>query len=391
MSQNALLAGLTAGLGLLSYDQALAQTTTLQPIPLEGEEQPPAPAPAPAAQSTDGGEGAGQPVAVDVGPGTGDTGNPANTLNATTGTGRLSGDVQGTPQIINVIPKKVLEEQGVTTLDQALRNVPGVTVRIGEGGGGMNGDQFSIRGFEAKGDIYQDGLRDFGVYVRDSFLYEGVQVFKGPSSETFGVGTTGGAINTEVKKAHLGDAYHFESIFGTDPQTRGVIDINKQLGDTSAVRAVIMGNLQDIADRDHTFNDRYGALVDVATGIGTDTTWNLSYFHQHYDRMPDYGIPILTPGAGTTGDLPSNANPDNPYYSSSDPDRNYAEWAGAAADHISQHGSLGQPATEFGLDRSTFYGKEIDKDIGNVHSLTSKFQTELTDWLTVNNDTRLAY
>ncbi len=60
-------------------------------------------------------------------------------------------------------PQRQLKEQNTTTVDQALRNVPGVTVNVGEGGGGMNGDQFRIRGFQAKGDLYIDGLRDFGV------------------------------------------------------------------------------------------------------------------------------------------------------------------------------------------------------------------------------------
>src|SRR5690606_3861093 len=122
-----------------------------------------------------------------------------------------------------------------------------------------------------------------------------VQVFKGPSSETFGVGTTGGAINAELKKAHLGDKYRFEAAFGSDPLLRGGFDINKQINDTSALRVIGMGTDQEIADRDHVFNDRYGALVDFGTGLGTDTTWHLSYFHQHYDRMPDYGVPIITP------------------------------------------------------------------------------------------------
>lgn len=57
------------------------------------------------------------------------------------------------------------------SLDEALRNVPGVTTSIGEGAGGMNGDQFLIRGFQAQNDIYEDGLRDFGVYSRDAFNF----------------------------------------------------------------------------------------------------------------------------------------------------------------------------------------------------------------------------
>src|SRR3712207_2443607 len=67
---------------------------------------------------------------------------PSNTLQRSTGISRLPGTVQETPQTINVVPREVLEQQNVTTLDQALHNVPGITASVGEGNGGVNGDQF---------------------------------------------------------------------------------------------------------------------------------------------------------------------------------------------------------------------------------------------------------
>jgi catecholate siderophore receptor len=179
-----------------------------------------------------------------------------NTLQSGTGLGRLPGTIQDTPQTINVISQQQIEQQNITTLSQALQNVPGVTVAIGEGGGGMNGDQFRIRGFNAKGDIYIDGLRDFGVYVRDSFAYEQVEVIKGPSSETFGMGTTGGVINIQQKTAHLGNVTSIEGIAGSGPYYRAVADVNRQLNSTTAVRAVGMIHDQELVDRDHIYTDR---------------------------------------------------------------------------------------------------------------------------------------
>src|SRR4051812_16139039 len=49
---------------------------------------------------------------------------PANTLQRGTSVNRLPGTVQDTPQTINVVPREVLEQQNVTTLEEALRNVP---------------------------------------------------------------------------------------------------------------------------------------------------------------------------------------------------------------------------------------------------------------------------
>lgn len=89
-------------------------------------------------------------------------GGSANAVEQDTNVGRIPGKVKDVPQVVNVITPEVMEQQQTQTLEQVLRNVPGVTMAIGEGGGGLNGDQFKIRGFEAKGDIYSDGLRDFG-------------------------------------------------------------------------------------------------------------------------------------------------------------------------------------------------------------------------------------
>ena len=79
-----------------------------------------------------------------------------------------STSLQDTPQAVNVIDQQTMKQQATTTLSDALRNVPGITIAIGEGGT-LAGDQFKIRGFDAKDDVYLDGLRDFGAYTRDSF------------------------------------------------------------------------------------------------------------------------------------------------------------------------------------------------------------------------------
>ncbi|HSI40801.1 MAG TPA: TonB-dependent receptor [Xanthobacteraceae bacterium] len=294
-------------------------------------------------------------------------GESANALEASTGLSRLPGTIQDTPQTITVISQETMQQQGVTTLEQALRNVPGVTVAIGEGNGGLNGDQFRIRGFQAKGDIYIDGLRDFGVYVRDSFAYESVEVIKGPASESFGMGTTGGAINNTLKSAHLGDAYDFEGQFGNGPLYRGVIDLNKQITDTIAVRIVGMVNEQDVVDRDHVESNRAGLLGSVAFGLGTDQTLTLNYLYQHGDRTPDYGVPMVSSGPLYN---PVAVGPGNP-----PPTRT---------------GVNTRPVTQYGVPRDTFYGKETDKDITNVNMFTARYSKDVNDWLTVTNDTRFA-
>src|SRR5665213_783658 len=147
--------------------------------------------------------------------------------------------VQDTPQAVTVVTSETMQQQAVTNLGDALKNVPGITIAIGEGGT-LAGDQFKINGFDAKDDVYLDGLRDFAAYTRDSFDYEQVQVLTGPSGLMFGRGTGGGAINTVSKTAHLGDAYAVNAEIGNGGHTRATADLNYQLSDTSAVRLNLM-------------------------------------------------------------------------------------------------------------------------------------------------------
>ena len=117
-----------------------------------------------------------------------------------------------------------------------LRNAPGISLAAGEGG--AQGDNLTLRGFTARNDIFLDGMRDFGSYYRDSFNYQEVEVLEGPSSVTFGRGSTGGVINQE-SKAPVDHVHHRRGDFGTDITRRFAADINqplKSFGHGAAVR-----------------------------------------------------------------------------------------------------------------------------------------------------------
>ena len=60
-----------------------------------------------------------------------------------------------TPQTISVIKKELIEQQGGTTLTEALRNTPGVsTFFLGENGSTSTGDAVYMRGFDSSNSIY---------------------------------------------------------------------------------------------------------------------------------------------------------------------------------------------------------------------------------------------
>jgi catecholate siderophore receptor len=272
-----------------------------------------------------------------------------NALAAETGLATALTTIQDTPQAISVIDAAQLKAQGINSLEQALRNVPGITVAIGEGGT-LNGDQFKIRGFDSKDDVYVDGLRDFGAYTRDSFNYEEVQVLKGPSGAMFGRGTTGGAINTLSKRPQLEGASSVDVYAGNGDYTRALADLNHRFGQTTAGRLSLMGSSTGVVDRDLIRSRRWGAAATVAFGIDTDGQASVSYLHQHDRRRPDYGIIIVQ----RPGEL------------------------------------IARPASEYGLgvERSSFLGFRNDVDRSDADILTVRLSHRLSDKVTLTSDTR---
>lgn len=203
----------------------------------------------------------------------------------------LTEKILDTPQSIDVVPAEVIRQQGVASLQEALKNVPGITLNAGEGG--AHGDTVNLRGFSASDDFYLDGLRDTGFYTRDAFDDDAVEVYKGPASTLFGRGSTGGVINQVTKKPELDPIDTVSVTAGSNSEIRAVADVDFAVDGDSAVRTALMGQRSDVAGRPYVRNQRYGIAPSFATGIGTDTTFTLSLVHEQEDSIPDFGIPFL--------------------------------------------------------------------------------------------------
>src|SRR5580698_1586723 len=105
---------------------------------------------------------------------------------------KLTTPIQDTPQSIDVVTEQVMQDRAVTDLNEALRNVPGITIGAGEFR--SLGNSPTIRGFVARTDMFLDGVRDYGDYYRDPFNLEAIEVLEGPSGILFGRGSNGGVI-----------------------------------------------------------------------------------------------------------------------------------------------------------------------------------------------------
>src|SRR5579859_5732960 len=155
---------------------------------------------------------------------------------------------QDISQSTDTVDKKELAEQNLTLVQDALRNVPGITLNAGEGG--SHGDSVNLRGLSIPDSFFLDGVRDIGQYQRDTFNTESIAVLLGPASAVFGRGSTSGVINSVSKQPMLEPLAAFSVSGGQIDYWRGTGDVNVPLSETAAVRLTVMDQSNGVVERD---------------------------------------------------------------------------------------------------------------------------------------------
>jgi catecholate siderophore receptor len=200
---------------------------------------------------------------------------------------RTDTPLRDVPQTITIVPKELLQQQNAVSLQDALRNVTGITFFAGEGG--QMGDGPRMRGFESRGSIFIDGIRDKGEYYRDTFNLESIEVLKGASSLLYGRGSPSGVINQVTKAPGLVARNEAALTFGRFDFKRATADLNLPLGETTAVRLNAMAQDNE-SHRDFVEGRRVGFAPSVRFGIGTPTEVSLYYQYLRSRDVPDYGV-----------------------------------------------------------------------------------------------------
>ena len=213
-----------------------------------------------------------------------------------------------TPKSVSVISKQLLADTQVTTLSDALRTVPGITLGAGEGGN-PNGDRPFIRGYNSESSMYVDGVRNATSQNREMFAIEQVEITKGSASAQGGAGTTGGSINMISKVAKKGDSLEGSIGSGTDNYQRITLDGNKDFGNGIAARVAVMGHKNEKAGQsDGAEYARAGIAPSITFGLDTPTRATLAYYYLKSDDTPDSGIPYNNPFATTNANAKFNGN-----------------------------------------------------------------------------------
>jgi catecholate siderophore receptor len=285
---------------------------------------------------------------------------------------KLTQPLLDTPQTVQVIKKEILLEQGSTSLMEALRNTPGITMQLGENGNTSAGDTFSMRGFSVSSSTFVDGIRDLGAVTRDVFNLEQIEIVKGPAGADVGRGAASGYLNLISKMPTRNAATSTTLGYGSADRKRATLDTGTNVGDTGAVRFNALFADGDVPKRDEVSNQNYAIAPSIAFGLGSSTRFYLFSQHVKQDNVPDGGIPAL--GYGDFNVLPYYDTTTNSVTTRTE---NAATQSLAAA-------IMKAPKP----DRANYYGYNGDSEQVTANMITSKFEHDLAANTVIRNVSR---
>jgi catecholate siderophore receptor len=267
-----------------------------------------------------------------------------------------------TPQTITVIKRELIQQRSASTLTEALRNSPGITLLMGENGNTQTGDAVVMRGFDTSASIFVDNIRDLGAISRDVFNIEQIEVVKGPSGADNGRGASSGYINLVSKAPSLEDASSGSVMIGSESRRRLTLDLNRKFDiglPGTAFRLNLMQDQGGVPGRDHVENDVWAIAPTLSIGLGTPTRATFYYLHSETRNRPDGGVPTI----GLAGFTDPALEP-----------------GGALA-------GLQPPP----VDRSNYYGALDDRNDVDVDMFTARIEHDINATTTLTNTARLAH
>lgn len=187
------------------------------------------------------------------------------------------------PQTVNVVGQERIEEQNLYTLEQAMKQVGGVTVQRID----ANRVTYFARGFEINS-LSLDGTpttMDNRIFLSpDLAMYERVEVLKGPAGILNGTGGTGGSINLVRKRPQANAAVSGELSAGSWDDYRGMIDVTGPLTESGNIRGRAVASKRDrhfyYDGGDEKSNLFYGVLE---ADLTPDTLLTFGVSHQEVD------------------------------------------------------------------------------------------------------------
>ncbi|MGH8656422.1 MAG: TonB-dependent siderophore receptor [Gammaproteobacteria bacterium] len=192
--------------------------------------------------------------------------------NATTAT-KTDTPIFDTPVSIQVVPRKVMDDQQVISRQDALRNISGVQYNSSF----LPANDFIIRGLGVGSSIYRDGFR-IESYRFETANLDRVEVLKGPAAVLYGRTEPGGLINLVPKKPLPDPYYSLQQQFGSFDLYRTTVDASGPItGDGSHLYRFNLAYQDSDSFLDFAFLDRIFVVPSLTWRITDDTDLSVEF------------------------------------------------------------------------------------------------------------------
>ncbi|MEO6280210.1 TonB-dependent receptor domain-containing protein [Roseateles sp.] len=206
--------------------------------------------------------------------------------------GKGKQDIRDIPQSLTVVTEKLIDDRNLDNVKEVLKNTAGISFQAAEGGE----EDIKIHGIslQSTGDIFIDGMRDPAFYDRDTFFVDRIELLRGSGALMFGRGSSGGAVNQATKQALLADQNQLDVTLSSHTGLRMVADLNKRLGETTALRVSAMSTNAD-NDGAGSSLDKRGIAANLRWGIEEQDEFSLTLYALDNRNGMNYGMPWVRP------------------------------------------------------------------------------------------------
>ncbi|MEM0911802.1 MAG: TonB-dependent receptor [Pseudomonadota bacterium] len=197
------------------------------------------------------------------------------------------------PRSVSILPEQLILDRKITTLEEALRNVPGVVA--GDGFGGTR-DDFFLRGFRRNAE-YRNGFRRASGGKANLSNVEYTQVVRGPAAIIYGQVEPGGVVDVITKRPLSSERFAGEFRAGSDSDYFGLLDWSKPINDKLGIRLV--GSIRDSESfRDFTEIESDNLALTAEYEISDLTILNFTYEFEKDSRPLDRGTAFINVADG---------------------------------------------------------------------------------------------
>jgi iron complex outermembrane receptor protein len=205
-----------------------------------------------------------------------------------------------TPQAINVVGRKEIEDRQAQNVRQALLYTPGVLTQYGTD---LRYDWLYVRGFVPG--RYLDGLRlPFGARgysqpLIESYGLERIELLKGPSSGLYGQNSPGGLLNLVSKRPSAVPLHEIQLQTGSFGRAQAAFDLSGPVDPDGRILYRLTGLARTTGTQvDYLEEDRVFIAPSVTFRPDADTSFTILSQYLHIDS-PGGGAPQGLPTLGT--------------------------------------------------------------------------------------------